>query len=96
MHDASVVTREKVRQFVLTQLDARGITELDDAASLVECGVADSLGIFQLVAFLEETFQVHIGDQEIVLDNFRSVDAMVRFVTGKRGGSTVGAEQGRA
>ena len=44
-----------IREFVLERLaPATGRTELADDEDLIDSGVLDSLGIFQLVAFLEE------------------------------------------
>ena len=75
--------RTLVRSFVEQELETRGLSELADDASLAEAGIVDSLGIFQLIAFLETSFRIHISDQEIVLSNFESIDATVAFVTRK-------------
>ena len=85
MSDGTSGARQTIRQYVLEKLDARGFAAVGDADSLVEGGVADSLGVIQMVAFLEETFGIRIGDHEIVQDNFRTVDALVHFVTVKTG-----------
>ena len=77
--------RTLVRSFVEQELETRGLSELADDASLAEAGIVDSLGIFQLIAFLEASFRIHISDQEIVLSNFESIDATVAFVTRKQG-----------
>jgi acyl carrier protein len=57
--------------------------DLDDAASLLEAGVVDSTGILEVVLFLEETFKIDVRDDEIVPDNFDSVQRMARFVERK-------------
>jgi len=75
----------QIRTFVLEQLETRGLADIPDEASLVEAGVIDSLGIFQLIAFLEGTFRIHISDDEIVLANFESIEATVQFVASKQG-----------
>ena len=75
--------RGAIRGFVLAQLETRGVSQVEDDTSLLESGVADSLGIFQLVAFLEQAFRIHVGDHEISHDNFGSIDALVRFVDSK-------------
>ena len=77
--------RSEVRTFVRQQLEARGVTDIPDDASLIDAGVIDSLGIFQLIAFLESTFRIHISDDEIVLSNFQTIDATVSFVAAKLG-----------
>jgi len=75
--------RETIRGFVLAQLEPRGVSQVGDDTSLLESGVADSLGIFHLVAFLEQAFHIHVGDHEISLENFGSIDALVRFIDSK-------------
>ena len=65
-------------------LQDRPDTELSDADPLIENGIVDSLGIFLLVAFLEEQCDVTIDPQDVVLKNFETVDAIVQLVESKR------------
>ena len=48
--------RAKIREYVMEDAAPKGITQIGDAESLTEKGIIDSLGIFRLVAFLEENF----------------------------------------
>jgi acyl carrier protein len=82
MVDASV--REQVREFVLENARSKGINEVSDDQSLMVSGIIDSLGIFRLVSFLEDTFRVRISDDEIVPENFQSIDEIEKFVSHKR------------
>lgn len=76
--------KDQVREFIREQLaPAKGITSFTDDESLMENGVIDSLGIFRLVTFLEETFGVRIGDEEISADNLQSVDTIEQLVIRK-------------
>ncbi len=76
--------RAQIREFVLEHLaPGRGVTNLADEESLVRNGVVDSLGLFRLVAFLEDTFRVRIADEEISYENFQSIDGIERFVIAK-------------
>jgi hypothetical protein len=52
--------------------------EITDQEVLTKNGVIDSMGIFRLVAFLEEEFNVRVGDEEITHDNLESIDAIER------------------
>ncbi|MGH2701170.1 MAG: phosphopantetheine-binding protein, partial [Actinomycetota bacterium] len=45
---------------------------LDDGTRLLE-GVLDSLALMQLVAFLEDEFEVEIEDADITKDNFSTI-----------------------
>lgn len=75
--------KEQIRQFVLETAQRKGVTELADDESLTESGVIDSLAIFRLVAFLEDTFSVRIADEEILHENFQSIEGIERFVIAK-------------
>jgi acyl carrier protein len=78
--------RDEIRLYVLEKLDARGVRDIRDDDSLAESGVADSLGIFQLIDFVEARCGIRVADGEIHHDNFRTIDALVAFVVRKRGG----------
>jgi acyl carrier protein len=52
---------------------------------LLAADLIDSLGITQLVTFLEGRFGIVVGDEDLTPDNFRSVDAIVAFVERKGG-----------
>jgi acyl carrier protein len=76
--------RATIRDFVLDRLaPTSGRTDIADDDDLIDSGVIDSLGIFQLVAFLEETFRITIGDEEITPENFGSVTAIERLVASR-------------
>jgi acyl carrier protein len=76
--------RTAIRGFVLDRLaPSTGRLDIDDEEDLIDSGVIDSLGIFQLVAFLEDRFGVAIGDEEITPDNFGSILAIERLVAAR-------------
>jgi acyl carrier protein len=50
---------------------------------LVEDDIIDSLGIFSLVDFIEERFQVTIEPTDITIENFGTLRAMGDLVTEK-------------
>jgi acyl carrier protein len=76
-------TRQKIREFVLNAAEQKGVATITDDEILTENGVIDSLAIFRVVMFLEDTFGVRIPDDEILSENFESVDGIVRFVNAK-------------
>lgn len=75
--------KEKIREFIFDAAQRKGLSNVSDDESLMDNSVVDSLTIFRLVSFLEDNFGVRIGDEEIVNDNFRSVNAIEDFVSGK-------------
>jgi acyl carrier protein len=46
-------------------------------------GIMDSLGLMQLVSFIEEEFDVTVDDAEVTVDNFRTVADIERLVSSK-------------
>lgn len=83
-HVAQSSSRELIRSFVLNRLAAaKGATSFTDEESLMERGIIDSLGTFQLVDFLEQTFKIRISDDEITGENFDSIVAIENLVSCK-------------
>ncbi|HID51856.1 MAG TPA: acyl carrier protein [Anaerolineae bacterium] len=56
---------------------ANGITVEDD---LLGAGLIDSLGILQIVAFVDERFNIQIPDEDVVYENFNSVKALSDYL----------------
>lgn len=50
---------------------------------LVEQGVIDSLGILRLISFIEERFDVAMEPEDLMLENFATIDAITNFVVRK-------------
>ena len=76
--------RTTIRTFVIERLaPAVGLSSLGDEDDLIDSGVVDSLGIFQLIAFLEERFGIKIGDEEISPENFGTIAAIDRLVASR-------------
>ncbi len=77
-------TRQQVRQFLAENfLLSSDSFDMADDVSLLENGVVDSTGVLELISFVEETFGVQIRDEEIVPDNFDSVDRIVAYINDK-------------
>ena len=77
--------KEPIRAFILEYAAGRGITEVKDDDSLLKTNVIDSLGVFRLIAVLEDTFPITIDESDMVPDNFQSLNDIANFVTGKLG-----------
>jgi acyl carrier protein len=52
---------------------------------LLAADLIDSLGITELVTFLESTYGIKVADEDLTPDNFRSIDAIAAFVARKGG-----------
>jgi acyl carrier protein len=76
-----------IREFIATNLlySKEGFTYPDDASLLKE-GILDSLGVVELVAFLEKQFAMKVDQSEVRPDNFDSVANLAAFVRAKKAG----------
>lgn len=74
-----------VSQFMYDQTNAKLAAEDD----LLNEGIVDSMGILQIVNFLEEKFGVAVSDEEITPENFRSLGTLTDFIMQKRGGTVM-------
>jgi acyl carrier protein len=75
-------------------LYAKPDAALADDASLLEQGVIDSMGVVELVEFLQGTFGIHVEDDEITEDNLGTIRAIARYVLQKRNGKAPGGGAG--
>jgi acyl carrier protein len=62
-------------------------SELANDEPLIQAGIIDSLGIFLLIGFLEEQFRIKIEPQDVVLENFETVNAISSLVATRRNSS---------
>ena len=86
-HEGNAVTdvKEPIRAFILEYAASRGITELKDDEPILTSNIIDSLGSFEMILFLEETFLIKIEDADMDPDNFQTLNHVERFVLGKLG-----------
>ncbi|HNW60197.1 MAG TPA: acyl carrier protein [bacterium] len=81
--------RDQVYTYVVdTYLFGDG-SHLKDDDSLTGGGFIDSTGVIELVAYLESTFNLRIEDDEIIPDNFDSVERISRYIALKQSGQDV-------
>lgn len=78
--------QNQIRAYIQQHLvAAKGGDEVKDGDPLLDSGVIDSMGILELVSFLESTFGIEVEDEEIVPANFGSIERITSLVTTKRG-----------
>ncbi|MCP4357205.1 MAG: acyl carrier protein [Chloroflexi bacterium] len=74
--------KEQIKQYVAENFlfSRNGSFSLADNESFLEAGVVDSLGVMELVFFVEETYNLQIPDDKIVPENFDSVDNLASYI----------------
>ena len=78
--------KAEVRRFIEDNfIMGAGGVPLADGDSFLERHVLDSTGFLELISYLEETFAIKVGDEEMVPENLDSLDNVARFLARKRG-----------
>ena len=81
-----------VRQFVAENyLYQEGDASLADTDSFLAKGIINSMGILELVTFLESTYPIRVADDEVVPDNLDSIRQVAAYVRRKLAAAAVGA-----
>lgn len=84
MDNEPMDTRQIIRGFIRENFLKEGRhTNFDDAISFIDGGIIDSVGVLELVAFLEATFGFRVEDEELVPENLDSIDKLVTYVDSK-------------
>ena len=80
---------EEIRTYVAENFVlAADVGALAGNASLTRGGIVDSVGIVELIHFLETNYHIEIADDELVPENIDTIDNIVRYLQTKRGMST--------
>jgi len=82
--DNQSATTEKIRTFLLKKFPGAKKQRLDIDVPLLQSGIVDSLGVLDIVAYIEQTFAISVSDEELSPDNFSSISALASFVSKKQ------------
>ena len=79
------VPTQSIREYIVEDQSWDGDpAELTDDLPLIENRVLDSMGLLRLVGWLEEHFDIAIPDEEIVPDNFGTLERIAALVERKQ------------
>ena len=76
-------TKGKIVDFIISNFPKARECKTFDDVSLLEEGIIDSVGVLELILFLEETFAFSVEDEEIIPDNLDSVNKLGIYVQSK-------------
>ena len=55
-------------------------TAIDDSTALIDRGILDSMGLMQVIMFIEEKTGIRIPDDEVLPDNFQTIGSIESLV----------------
>ena len=83
-----LIITERIKIFLVKQFPATKNVGNEDP--LLKNGLIDSLGILEVVTFLEREFNIIVTDEELLPENFESVQSLSSFVHQKTNGNNKG------
>ncbi|MCK4258420.1 MAG: acyl carrier protein [Halanaerobiales bacterium] len=79
-----VEIKENIRDFIVENMVIYDDdVTFTDADNIFELGFVDSMFALKLVTFIETEFEIKVGNEDLNLANFSSVDNIVNFVNKK-------------
>ncbi len=73
-------TQTVLIEYITKELSVGRAKQIRPGDNLLETGILDSLGLMQLVVFIEEKLGVKVPDEDVVIENFSSVDALTGYL----------------
>jgi len=74
---------EELKIFIRENFNLDSEYLLNDDTEFFGSGIIDSTGILEVVSFLEEKYNIHVEDEELVPENLDSVARIIKFLEKK-------------
>jgi acyl carrier protein len=84
-HDVAVIA-EQIRAFLLKQFPLARSRGIDADESLLESGIVDSMGVLEVVGFIEQAFDIELTDEDLLADTFESISSLAEFLAHRLSG----------
>ena len=76
---------QQIKEYIAKNLlFSDGAFPYSDDASFLEERIVDSMGVMELVSFVEEQFKVKVDDLDVTPENFDSINRLAAYIRGKR------------
>ena len=73
-----------IREYLTSELmKHKNISDFKESDNLIETGILDSLGIMKLLMYLEEKFSIQIADNDLIPENFETINKLLSLVEKK-------------
>ena len=71
---------ERLLKMVNTQVSLDPSVEIMADTDLLLTGLVDSLGVVQIVGWIEDELGIEVDPLDVVLENFQTVERMVAYI----------------
>lgn len=74
---------DQIKEFIIENFLFGEKNHFDESTDFFQKGILDSTGIIELVGFIEQTFNVSIEDDELIVENFSSLNNITTYLQSK-------------
>jgi acyl carrier protein len=74
---------EEIKEFI-ADITFTNPNEIKEDTMLFEEGIFDSMGLLNLISFLEEKYGVQTNDIDLMEENFQNLNAIENYIASKR------------
>ena len=67
---------QKLRKYIRETTN----TDVDSETSLVENGIIDSMGVMELITFIQANFYIEFTDDDLTVENFQNINTIARLI----------------
>ena len=76
---------QKIKQFIESHIQhTQDTVELKTDHNIFDRGFLDSMFALQLINFVEEEFGIEVTDEDLDIENFKSIERIVTFIKRKK------------
>lgn len=79
----SQAVKNKLTQFIFEKFPMTRKKNIGEDSALLEGGLIDSIGILEIVTFIEQEFSVKASDEDLTPENFGSIARIAALIESK-------------
>lgn len=83
------IVSEQIKDFILKHFPLARNRNISNNDPLLENGILDSLGVLDLVTYLEKEFHIALSDEDLVPNNFQTIACITALVQERSNGDSV-------
>jgi acyl carrier protein len=77
----------EIERFILDEIvQGQGVESVDAGEDLLAGGIIDSHGLMEVVGFIESRYGIVVADEDLLPENFESLNSIEGFVKRKQAG----------
>ncbi|MBT9189051.1 acyl carrier protein [Zobellia russellii] len=76
--------KDKIVSYIKNKLASEPIEEIEVDEDLLGSGLVDSIGMVQLILFIETEAAIKVLPEEMTIENFMTINQMLRFIDSKQ------------